>query len=210
MAQIDEGMAKQTKAQPLAFRSIAGVAVVAESVCDDATHSSNMEMLLRDAHTQGKQDERQAFAREMEQRIDLERQAIGRMAQKFEAEKKRYFADVEAEVVRLSLAIAERVLHREAAMDPMLLAGAARVALEQVADTSEAVLRVSAGELQAWSEALLANSKTLSIEADNDLPAGECELQTRSGTVQLGLRAQLQEIERGFFELMGCKPAIAA
>ena len=35
----------------------------------------------------------------------------------------RYFAGVEAEVVKLALAIAARVLHREAKLDPLLLTG---------------------------------------------------------------------------------------
>ena len=49
----------------------------------------------------------------------------------------------------------------------------------------------------------------MTIEADDEMPRGEAVLKTRSGTVQLGLRAQLQEIERGFFELLGRRPAMA-
>ena len=130
------------------------------------------------------------------------------MAQ-FEQEKQRYFSDVEQEVVKLSLAIAERVLRRESEMDPTLLAAAARVALEQVVDSSEAVLRVSVDEVDRWSEAFSPAAKGMLIEGDKDIARGECLLKTRSGTVQLGVRAQLQEIERGFFELLGRRPAMA-
>ena len=104
---------------------------------------------------------------------------------------------------------AARVVHREAAMDPMLLAGAARVALDQVADSSEAVLRVAASDAAQWNETLKPSSKGMVIEADEEMQRGEAVLKTRSGTVQLGLKAQLQEIERGFFELLGRRPALA-
>jgi flagellar assembly protein FliH len=117
---------------------------------------------------------------------------------------------VEEEVVKLSLAIAERVLHRETEMDPLLLTGAARVALEQVADSSEAVLRVAADDVSRWSETLKPMAKGMAIEADETMRRGEMVLKTKSGTVELGVRAQLQEIERGFFELLGRRPPAAA
>jgi flagellar assembly protein FliH len=36
---------------------------------------------------------------------------------------------------------------------------------------------------------------------------GECVLETSVGTVELGIEAQLGEIERGFFDLMQKRPA---
>ena len=90
-------------------------------------------------------------------------------------------------------------------MDPTFLAGAARVALEQVADSSDGAARL-AEEADRWTETMKSSAKTMIIEPDEAMPRGECVLKTRSGTVQLGLRAQLQEIERGFFELLGRRP----
>ncbi len=60
----------------------------------------------------------------------------------FRSQREEYFAQVEHEVVRLALAIAERILHREAQVDPLLLAGAVRVALGQLAESTEVRLRV--------------------------------------------------------------------
>ena len=36
--------------------------------------------------------------------------------------------------------------------------------------------------------------------------AGECVLETRVGTVELGVKAQLEEIEKGFFDLLQQRP----
>ena len=50
-----------------------------------------------------------------------ERSVVLKACEEFRRERARYFAGVEAEVVKLALAIAARVLHREAKLDPLLL-----------------------------------------------------------------------------------------
>jgi flagellar assembly protein FliH len=48
---------------------------------------------------------------------------------------------------------------------------------------------------------------SLQIVADERLDTGECVLDTNVGRVELGVSAQLEEIERGFFDLMQQRPA---
>jgi flagellar assembly protein FliH len=202
-------------AEPLVYRSLEDSINSAAEAASEAHESApaeppfDLEACLQAAREQGRREAIDASHVSTEQRILAEREAVTRTVQQFEAEKQRYFGDVEQEVVKLSLAIAERVLHRESAMDPTFLAGAARVALEQVADSSDIVLRVSAEEADRWIETMKSAPKGMIIEADEAMQRGECVLKTRSGTVQLGLRAQLQEIERGFFELLGRRPGLA-
>jgi len=117
-----------------------------------------------------------------------------------------YLQAIEQEVVRLALAVAARILRREAQMDPLLLTGAVRVALGQVAATSEIRLRVPAREADLWREtiALVPNliTKPL-VVADETMLLGECVIESKAGTVDLGIRSQLGEIERGFFDRAG-------
>jgi flagellar assembly protein FliH len=40
------------------------------------------------------------------------------------------------------------------------------------------------------------------LVGDDAMQAGECTLETHLGSVDLGVRAQLAEIERGFFDLL--------
>ena len=123
----------------------------------------------------------------------------------FIASRDHYLAQVEREVVRLALAIATRILHREALMDPLLLAGAVRVALGQLARSTEVRLKVPASEHEMWSEMLrLIPNLPLHPEviADDMLATGDCLLETHLGSVDLGVRSQLAEIERGFFDLL--------
>lgn len=116
-----------------------------------------------------------------------------------------YLAQVEQEVVRLALSIATRILHREAQMDPLLLSGAVRVALGQLSDTTEVRLRIPASQHQLWNEMihLMPNLPLRPhLVADDTLQFGECALETHLGSVDLGVKAQLAEIERGFFDLL--------
>jgi flagellar assembly protein FliH len=197
--------------QPLSFRVIEDRAIALEpaELIVPEKHvelpSFDIEEERRAAREQGRIE----AENEMHVSVQQERDALSLVMSQFEQEKKRYFSEVEHEVVKLSLAIAEHVLHREVEMDPVLLAGAARVALDQVADASDAVLHVAVSDVGQWSETLKLFSKGLSIQADEAIPKGEALLKTRSGTVHLGVRAQLKEIEHGFFELLGRRPSMA-
>ncbi|MBT9330291.1 FliH/SctL family protein [Paracidobacterium acidisoli] len=137
----------------------------------------------------------------------LERCATGltQAAESFRADRDQYLGAVEHEVVRLALAVAARVLHREAQMDPLMLSGAVRVALGQLAETAEVRLRVPAAELDLWAEMLrLIPNLALRPEliSDERLQSGEAVLEAQTGSVDLGVRAQMEEIERGFFDLL--------
>jgi flagellar assembly protein FliH len=145
---------------------------------------------------------------ELEERIAEERSRLQRVEEEFRQQRTRYFAGVESEVVRLALAIAARVLHRESKLDPLLLTGVVKVALEKVAKDSTVVLRVPAGELERWREAFATNQESaLKLVGDERMGAGECLLETNVGRVELGVSAQLEEIERGFFDLLQQRPA---
>ena len=131
----------------------------------------------------------------------------------FTRERERYLHAVEHEVVELALAVAARILRREAQMDPLLLTGAVRVALGQLASSTEVRLRVPTAELDLWTEAIALLPKPAvkpTVSAGEDMRLGDCLIETEMGSVDLGIRAQLGEIERGFFDRAGGSGAEAA
>ena len=151
---------------------------------------------------------RRDWEQELDQRMAEERAMVLKACGDFARERTRYFAAVEAQVVKLALAIAARVLHREARMDPLLLSGAVRVALEKVEQESETRLRVPISEVAMWkAEFESGSSGSVRVLGDEGRARGECVLETSVGTVELGIAAQLGEIERGFFDLMQRRPA---
>lgn len=164
------------------------------------------------AREQGRHEERQAMeqqARAGQQRLQTQ---ILRSLDQFRLERQCYFHNLEGEVVRLALAIAARVLHREAHLDPLLLSGAVRVALEKLGDSSHVVMRVPPREVEPWKAFFRAGSNLRiqpGILEDPSLSPGECLLATELGTIELGVRAQLEEIEKGFFDLLDRRPVEA-
>jgi flagellar assembly protein FliH len=156
---------------------------------------------------EGRQAERTAQGAALQAAQErLLRQTAG-LVENFAAERDRYLLAAEHEVVKLALAIAARILRREAQMDPLLLTGAARVALGQLSASTEVRLRVPAADLDLWTEAmaLIPNLPLRpAVVGEDGLRLGDCVLETGLGTVDLGIRAQLAEIERGFFDRAGC------
>jgi flagellar assembly protein FliH len=166
--------------------------------------SADMEMARNEARAEARRE----WERELEERVVGERRVVLNACEEFVRERARYFAGVEAEVVKLALAIAARVLHREVKFDPLLLTGVVRVALEKVAEDSATVLRVPLEAVEMWREAFAASPESsLQVMGDERMAAGECVLETNVGRVELGVSAQLEEIERGFFDLIQQRPA---
>jgi flagellar assembly protein FliH len=151
---------------------------------------------------------RRDWEEELDSRLALERARVSHACYAFAKERAGYFAEVEKEVVKLALAIAARVLHREATLDPLLLTATVRVALEKVSDSSATILRVPPAEAEGWQRMFAAGTKpVVELVADESLDPGDCVLDTHVGQVELGVSAQLEEIERGFFDLLEQRPA---
>src|SRR6201996_410643 len=126
----------------------------------------------------------------------------------FEEAQTRYFLEAEAAVVRLALSIAARVLHREAQLDPLLLRGAVRVALEDAQQNATCVLEVCREKAEAWGR-WLSDAGTIArveIRGKDDVARGHCRLEIGETTADLSVHAQLAEIERGFFDLLQSRP----
>jgi flagellar assembly protein FliH len=128
------------------------------------------------------------------------------LATHFSEEREQFFHRAEQEVVKLALAIASRVLRREAQMDPLLLTGAVRVALGQLSDSTQARLRVPAADLDLWTETM-ARLPNLALKpavvADDGMHAGDCVIESSMGSADLAMCAQLLEIERSLFDQHG-------
>ena len=128
------------------------------------------------------------------------------LIENFAQERDRYLQAVEHEVVKLALAVAARILRREAQMDPLLLTGAVRVALGQLSSSTKVQLRVPPAELEFWTDAIALQPKRglkPTVTSGEGMRLGDCVIETALGSVDLGIRSQLGEIERGFFDRAG-------
>lgn len=163
---------------------------------------ARMEVVRREARA----DARLEWGKELEERVLEEHVRVVRVCEEFGRKRSKYFAAVELEVVTLALAIAARVLHREVKMDPLLLTAAVRIALGKVAEESSTVLRVPPGDAEMW-RGVFGSNDAVQVVGDERMTAGECVLETNVGRVELGVSAQLEEIEKGFFDLLEQRPS---
>ena len=135
--------------------------------------------------------------------------SVGTAVEAFTGERAAYFRQVEGEVVCLALAVARKVLHREVQMDPMLLAGVVRVALDQMQDKTRVVLRASPERVEVWRkfcQDLPKANGSMEVVAEESLPAYSVALEAEVGSTLIDLDSQLQEIESGFFDLLHRRP----
>ena len=160
---------------------------------------------IAEAREQAVEQARGEWEARLHDSLETERSAVAMACTSFAKARERYFAEVESEVVTLSLAIAARILQRQVAMDPTLLAGVVRVALAKLSETESASLCVAPEHAEAWKKAM--KSSGLRVESDAALREGELQLRMNGGVADLGIEAQLVEIERGFFDLLAKRPA---
>jgi len=183
---------------------------LAEPAADSGSKDFNPEILKErfDAGWQkgmeeGRLAERSAQMRERAEEERRRKEQIIRTLQEFSCSQSGFFEKIEREVVDLALGIAARILRHEAQMDPLLLTGAVRIALGQLGQTTEVRIRVPEPDAALWRE-VFAHAPNLALRPEvieiAGMATGECTIETRHGRVDLGLRAQLAEIEKGFFD----------
>ncbi len=162
-----------------------------------------LQVMLDAARTEAAAHLRQGLEAEMHEALSHDRTRVDKLCMEFARDRQRYFAAAEAQVVKLALAMARRVLQREIEVDPMHLLPVVRAALARVQDGSASVLRVRSEEVEQWA-AIFHNAQDghVSVIADDRLGAGACVLQTDVGRVEMGVDVQMQEVERGVNDLL--------
>jgi flagellar assembly protein FliH len=169
-----------------------------------------METLLSQARAQTVSETELRLQNDYEARSAMESAKIKQALELCVEERKSYFARVEAEVVQLALAISAKILHREAQVDPMLVAALVRVAVDKLHDGSSVSVRISPEVAGKWSAYLAnpLNGSTITVVEDAHLGPNDCTLETDLGSANFSIDAQLKEVEQGFFDLLAQRPVI--
>jgi flagellar assembly protein FliH len=159
---------------------------------------------------------RDAAVAEADQRMRSECERIGQKAsekvtgvlREFLEERAEYFRRVEGEVVQLALAIARKILQREAGLDPTLLTALVRIALDEMQCGSMVRIRVAIDDAEVWLRCGNANagSSRWEIVPDETLSPGDCLVETELGTANFGFEAQLRDVEESFAQLLAHRP----
>jgi flagellar assembly protein FliH len=110
----------------------------------------------------------------------------------------------ESDLLKLAIAVARRVIHRELTLDPGSIEGLIRVALEKLESRELCRVRVHPDQ-EPVIRTLLARFSAAPVELipDPTLQCGDVLFETSHGTLDGSIEAQLQEIERGFADRIG-------
>lgn len=112
--------------------------------------------------------------------------------------------DAELDLVKLGMAIARRILHRELSVDPQALLGLVKAALDRMDARELHRVRVhpqDAERLRSYLDGL-GMPVQVEVQADGSLERGGVLLESSRGALDASIHTQLEEIERGFADLV--------
>lgn len=172
--------------------------------------SQELNELVNRARAEATAETEKRLRAEYEAKSAKEAAKIIKTLELFVAERKNYFSRVESDVVHLALGIAAKILHREAQVDPLLVAALVRVAVDKLHDGSSVSVRCSPANAEKWRGYLASsqNGSTIAVVEDAQMTPDDCVLETDLGSANFSIDAQLKEVEQGFFDLLAQRPAI--
>lgn len=196
--------------QPFPYDSVPAGTVRATTI-EGLTEGGAADAVAREAQAraQGRQEGQVEARKTFEDRLARERAGLATALAQFTRDRASYFQKAEGEVVQLALSIARKILHREAQLDPLLLAGIVRVALEKIDGATGVVLRIHPQDAADWRRYLTTHLEPADlpqIVEDPAQPPDCCALETSMGTATVGLEVQLKEIEQGLMDLLAARP----
>lgn len=171
------------------------------------------EEVLRELQAEGQRREREAFERGLrEGRAAAEAEArahwegkleqLARVIEGVGTLRSRIRKEAESDLVKLSLAVARRILHREISVDPHALAGIVKACTERLDSQEVHRVRVHPEYAAGVGEWLGRWHAKVQVDADPGVGAGGLVFETTRGSIDAGVETQLGEIERGFTELL--------
>jgi len=192
--------------EPVAFRSVQATGDVVwradgGPATGDAIAQIRQECAqqLRDAHAAGLREGdaigRRAAAAELEPIIARLCASIEELA----GMRPRLRHEAEADLVKLALAIARRILRRELSVDPDALSGLVFSALDKLQGQEIIRVRVHPAQAAAVTAGLRKSpaGATVEVLSDPSREPGVILFETPRGNLDASLESQLQEIERG-------------
>jgi flagellar assembly protein FliH len=203
-------------AQPVAWRSVTGgshsapapasVGLIRTSaVAANAEPQVVGEAELAEARQSGFQEGLRRGRDEAAAAVD---QTLARMAEtlrELALMKRKVRNEAEQELVKLSLAIARRILYRELSTDPESIHGIVHAALQKLQNREIVRVRVYPAAAAAVRAAFerVTSSAAVEIVADTGLETGAILFETALGDLDASVETQLQEIQRGFADRIG-------
>lgn len=145
-------------------------------------------------------------ADETSRRLQTALPALETLAAKLHQERDRWVTSWETSVIRLSAAIAERIVRRELSRHPELSAELIRETLQLAAGSRQIKVHLNPADLETWRHAgeslqgWVSRVGEVQWIADNDVTPGGCLVESQQGLIDARIETQLERISA---ELVG-------
>lgn len=174
---------------------------------DDASAASRdreLEDRAAAAYQQGVAAGETAASHRAQARLDPQLAALSAIVQELANMRKKFRVEAEEATVKLALAIARRVLHRELAMDPEAVLGLVKAAFQKCDARETHKLRLSPQDAELIREhgEPLSLPPAVEVVADASLTRGSVVFETSRGELDASLDTQFIEIERGLADVL--------
>jgi len=156
------------------------------------------------AQQQGRNEAEAAANQRAMQKAEPVIAALNRIVQELAGARSSFRAEAEHDTVRLAIAIARRILHRELSTDPEAILGLVMAASQKLTARETHRLRVSPSDAAAIQEhrSRLELPPALEIVSDASLSPGSAIFETSRGELDASIGTQLAEIDRGFADIV--------
>ena len=158
----------------------------------------------RECYQQGHAAGQAAGAQQAEQELEPVMARLAATVQELSGLRRRVRAEAEDDAVRLAIAVARKILHREITVDADALLGLVKAAMQRVDSRELHRVRMHPEDIPALERHLQARGVALRLEvlADPSLERGGVVFETSRGNLDASIGTQLAEIERGFVDLV--------
>jgi flagellar assembly protein FliH len=198
----DPGTDKPGSSDPHAMELSAHIAVLENEL---SQAKIEREEQVRNAIIKGRQEGQTAAREAAAKEFQAELEKLGRLMNSLAASAASLRRQAEEDIVRLAIAIARRILHREILVDSEALFGLVKAALSRIDQREIHQIRTHPQTVRLLEEALRQtnNGRRIEISADSRLDRGALIVETAKGQLDASVETQLDEIERGFTDLIG-------
>jgi flagellar assembly protein FliH len=163
-----------------------------------------MEQRLETIRKQARVEGEAVGAQRAAQRLEPVVASWQALVKELSGQRQKVRAEAEEDTVKLAVAIARRILHRELAADPEALLGLVKAAFSRLNARETRRLRVSPGDAQLIEEqrAQLGLPPGVELVRDAALPASSVIFETARGELDASIDTQMGEIQRGLTDVL--------
>jgi len=182
---------------------------------EDRPAGSQRETEARDLRQQLERASQEAFQKGLRQgeadgrrlaqaQFEEEVQRLGRTVVEMAGLRHAIRREAEEELVRLALAIARRILHRELTVDPESLTGLVKAALAKIELRDTYRVRTHPEHVAVVTRCLaqVGAPQKIEVQPDTSLEKGSAIFETGRGTLDSSVETQLAEIQRGLVDVL--------